>query len=291
MTSSDRRPDGRRQVPPHSYCLRSETRSGRTQSRRTGGRPGAGAAGPAGPASGTDGGLGAGDRARPAAIDDVPTARHPRTPWPGDPPGRGAPLRPRGRWCTSWARPTQRQAPLQRIARPALRRLVDQTTQNAHLSVLHGRDVLYLIEERAVGRPLLVTDVGVRLPAVLTASGLAMLARLPARQVRALYPDRASLVQRNERGPTSPTELRRLLIDVRARGFGVEDGSVTGRALVDRPCGHRSHWAPHRRRCHHLRRFDGRRAQATLAGRASSRGGRSAQPSAGRVGRGPAVPH
>ena len=60
----------------------------------------------------------------------------------------------------------QRQAPLQRIARPALHRLVDQTTQNAHLSVLHGRDVLYLIEERAVGRPLLVTDVGVRLPAV-----------------------------------------------------------------------------------------------------------------------------
>jgi DNA-binding IclR family transcriptional regulator len=121
----------------------------------------------------------------------------------------------------------QRQAPLQRIARPALHRLVEQTAQNAHLSVLHGRDVLYLIEERAVGRPLLVTDVGVRLPAVLTASGLAMLARLPARQVRALFPDRESLVQRNGRGPTSPTELRRMLVDVRARGFAAEEGSVT----------------------------------------------------------------
>ena len=93
--------------------------------------------------------------------------------------------------------------------------------------LLHGRDVLYLIEERAVGRPLLVTDVGVRLPAVLTASGLAMLARLPARQVRALFPDRASLVQRNGRGPAGPTELRRLLIDVRTRGFGMEEDSVT----------------------------------------------------------------
>ena len=121
----------------------------------------------------------------------------------------------------------QRQAPLQRIARPALHRLVDQTAQNAHLAVLHGRDVLYLIEERAVGRPLLVTDVGVRLPAPLTASGLAMLARLPARQVRALFPDRASLVQRNGRGPATPTELRRLLIDVRARGVAVEESSVT----------------------------------------------------------------
>jgi DNA-binding IclR family transcriptional regulator len=137
----------------------------------------------------------------------------------------------------------QRQAPLQRIARPALHRLVDQTTQNAHLSVLHGRDVLYLIEERAVGRPLLVTDVGVRLPAVVTASGLAMLARLPARQVRALFPDRASLVQRNGRGPTSPTELRRMLVDVRARGFAVEEDSVTEglSSVAHAVCDHTGH--------------------------------------------------
>ena len=43
----------------------------------------------------------------------------------------------------------QRQAPLQRVARPLLGRLVDTTTHNAHLAVLHGRDVLYVIEERA----------------------------------------------------------------------------------------------------------------------------------------------
>lgn len=121
----------------------------------------------------------------------------------------------------------QRQAPLQRIARPVLHRLVDHTTQNAHLSVLHGRDVLYLIEERAVGRALLVTDVGVRLPAALTASGLAMLARLTGRQVRALFPDPASLIQRDGRGPQTPTELRRLLTDVRQQGFAGEEGSVT----------------------------------------------------------------
>ena len=54
--------------------------------------------------------------------------------------------------------------------------------------MLHGADVLYVIEERAPGRPSLVTDVGVRLPAQLTASGLAMLAALPAAQVRALFP-------------------------------------------------------------------------------------------------------
>ena len=103
----------------------------------------------------------------------------------------------------------QRQAPLERMARGVMDRLVDATGHNAHLAVLHGRDVLYVIEQRAPGRPLLVTDVGVRLPAALTASGLAMLAALPAAQVRALYPDRAALVQRDGRGPTSTTQLRR----------------------------------------------------------------------------------
>src|SRR5665811_1840563 len=48
-----------------------------------------------------------------------------------------------------------RQAPLQRMARQLLLRLVDSTRHNAHLAVLHGRDVLYVIEERAPGRPLL----------------------------------------------------------------------------------------------------------------------------------------
>ncbi len=82
----------------------------------------------------------------------------------------------------------QRQAPLERMARGVMDRLVDTTGHSAHLAVLHGRDVLYVIEQRAPGRPHLVTDVGVRLPAALTASGMAMLAALPAAQVRALYP-------------------------------------------------------------------------------------------------------
>ena len=93
-----------------------------------------------------------------------------------------------------------RQAPLQRLARPILTRLVDETRHNAHFALLHGNDVLYLVEERAPRRPSLVSDVGVRLPAQLTASGLALLAALPAAQVRALYPSRSSFVLRHGRG-------------------------------------------------------------------------------------------
>jgi DNA-binding IclR family transcriptional regulator len=120
-----------------------------------------------------------------------------------------------------------RQAPLQRIARRPLVALVDRTGQSAHLAVLHGRDVLYVLEERAPGRPPLVTDVGVRLPAQLTASGRAMLAALPQAQVRALFPDRAAFVQRHDAGPTSPSALRSLLVETRQRGHAVEDGEVT----------------------------------------------------------------
>lgn len=121
----------------------------------------------------------------------------------------------------------ERQAPLARLARPVLDRLVQETTQNAHLAVLHGRDVYYVIEARAPGRRGLVTDVGVRLPATLTASGLAMLAQLPPAGVRAIFPDADALIQRNGLGPATPTDLRRLLSDVRHRGFAFEEDSIT----------------------------------------------------------------
>lgn len=121
----------------------------------------------------------------------------------------------------------QRQAPLARLARGTMRRLVDQCGRNAHFATLDGRDVIYLLEERAPGQPMLVTDVGVRLPGHLTASGLAMLAALPAPQVRALYPDRQSFTQRNGLGPQSLSELRGLLSRTRIAGHAREDGTVT----------------------------------------------------------------
>lgn len=120
-----------------------------------------------------------------------------------------------------------RQAPLARLARMPIARLVDATEQTAHLAILHGREVVYVLEERAPGRPPLVTDVGVRLPATLTASGRAILATLPAPQVRALFPDRAAFVDRHGHGPQTPTALRDLLTDTRTRGYALEDGEVT----------------------------------------------------------------
>lgn len=120
-----------------------------------------------------------------------------------------------------------RQEPLARLGRPLVAGLADRLGESAHLAVMSGRDVLYIVEERAVRRPALVTDVGVRLPAHLTATGRAMLAALPKVQVRALYPDASAFTERTGRGPQKPAELRELLRVVRQTGVATEDGEIT----------------------------------------------------------------
>ena len=120
-----------------------------------------------------------------------------------------------------------RQAPLQRLARMPLMTLVDRTGHSGHLAVLHGREVVYVLEERARGRAPLITDVGVRLPAQLTATGRAILAALPAAHVRALFSAPDAFVLRNDVGPASISGLRSLLTATRKRQYAEETDSVT----------------------------------------------------------------
>jgi len=103
--------------------------------------------------------------------------------------------------------------------------------------------VLSVLEDRAPGRPPLVTDVGVRLPAHLTASGRAILAHLPPAQVRALYPDRSAFVLRHGIGPATPSALRTVLSETRQRGYAIEAGEVTpGFASVAAPVLDHNHY-------------------------------------------------
>ncbi|SDJ83935.1 transcriptional regulator, IclR family [Lentzea albidocapillata subsp. violacea] len=129
-----------------------------------------------------------------------------------------------------------RHDPLERLARPLLRKLADRMEKVAHLGVLHGAEALYLVREQPRQPQSIVSDVGVRLPAHLTASGRAMLANLPPAQVRALLPSVASFVDRTGRGPHNLPALRRLLTLERRQGWSVEDGFVTaGFASVAAP--------------------------------------------------------
>jgi IclR family transcriptional regulator, acetate operon repressor len=123
-----------------------------------------------------------------------------------------------------------RHEPLELLARPILKRLVRTVNETAHLGVLHGAETLYLIKEQppVVRVPVtLVTEVGVRLPAHLTASGRSILAHLPAPQVRALFPSSDAFIDRTGRGPSSLPQLRRILSAERQRGWAEEDGMIT----------------------------------------------------------------
>lgn len=136
-----------------------------------------------------------------------------------------------------------RHDPREALARPLLIALADEVGQTAHLGVLQGVEVVYLLKEtprRRSDAPTLITGVGVHLPAATTASGRAMLAHLPAAQLRALMSSPDAFVRRTDRGPASLSSLRRVMARERARGFAVEDGEVmsgyasVAAAVIDR---------------------------------------------------------
>ena len=123
-----------------------------------------------------------------------------------------------------------RHEPLEHIARPILKRLVTAVGETAHLGILYGAESVYLLKEQpqTAGVPVtLVTDVGVRLPAHLTANGRSILAHLSAAQIRALFPSSAAFIHRTEHGPNSLAELRRILQTERAQGWAEEAGMIT----------------------------------------------------------------
>ena len=122
-----------------------------------------------------------------------------------------------------------RQAPLTRIGTPLLARLVDELGLSGHLSVPHGREVLYVIEQRAAGARPLISDVHVRLPMPLTASGRAILAAMPKAQVRALFPNRHAFEQwhGDDRDVLRYSRLRRVLDETITRGYALEVDSIS----------------------------------------------------------------
>lgn len=123
-----------------------------------------------------------------------------------------------------------RHEPLELLARPILKRLASATGETSHLGILHGAESLYLLKEHPPQRraPVtLVTDVGVRLPAHLTANGRSMLAHLSDSQVRALFPSAGAFIRRTDKGIGSLRELHELLRVEKAKGWALEDGLIT----------------------------------------------------------------
>ena len=122
-----------------------------------------------------------------------------------------------------------RHDPLERVAQPLLRQLVDQAKFPvvAHLGIVQGHETVYLLKEQSNQPVTLVTDVGVRLPAALTASGRSVLMHLPKSQVRAQLSARDAFVDRTGLGPRSLSALTALLAQERRLGYAEEDGFIT----------------------------------------------------------------
>lgn len=137
-----------------------------------------------------------------------------------------------------------RHQPIARVGRRVLERTVDAAGVSGHLAAMNGRDVVYIVEERAAHRPTLVTDVGVRLPAHLTATGRVMLAQMPPAHLRTLYaPGEQLTAMAFDGSPATTEQLTRLLGHVAADGVAWEHGDVsTGVSSVAAPVLDRAGW-------------------------------------------------
>ncbi|WP_342318606.1 IclR family transcriptional regulator [Corynebacterium mayonis] len=108
------------------------------------------------------------------------------------------------------------QQPLVRLAAKDLKAIASFVGGSTHLSRLAGSEIVYLHEARAPRAVSLVTEVGVRLPALSTASGRIMVAHLPEPEVKAIFSAsgeqrayrtvKAHLALARERGWDSETE-------------------------------------------------------------------------------------
>ena len=108
------------------------------------------------------------------------------------------------------------------ILRPAVQRLAEQINEVCHISVLDGSEILYIekIESNKAIQP--GTKVGMRLPALTTAMGRAMIAHeFPAYDVfRARFENK--LIPRTPNAPRDLDEEWKRICDARERGYGID---------------------------------------------------------------------
>lgn len=109
----------------------------------------------------------------------------------------------------------------------ACRRQPHIKDQTARVAVLDGLDVLYLARYDGTQPIRLTANIGDRFPAHCTATGKALMARLPAAALDERLRNKRQLIALTERSITDPSKLRAVLDEVRERGYAVDDEETT----------------------------------------------------------------
>src|SRR3546814_1855669 len=78
---------------------------------------------------------------------------------------------------------------LRTIARPYLQELSNATRESVHLSIRHGRDVVYIDKINCAHPVGTFTEVGGRAPAYAVSTGKALLSALPDDELRRFFTD------------------------------------------------------------------------------------------------------
>jgi IclR family KDG regulon transcriptional repressor len=115
---------------------------------------------------------------------------------------------------------------LDESARPVLRTLVQDLNQIAHLGVLDGTDIIYVMKQENESPVRLISAVGRRLPAHATALGKVLLGALKDEEIAQRYRGQ-NLPQLT---PVTVTSLEELMVRVRAareEGLSVDAGEST----------------------------------------------------------------
>jgi DNA-binding IclR family transcriptional regulator len=95
------------------------------------------------------------------------------------------------------------------------------------LAVLDGTDVLYLARHDGPQQVRLASDIGRRLPAVVTSLGKAMLASLPDDELERRLSQVQSMPRPTRRSHRTVNDLRRDIANIRDRGYAIDDEENT----------------------------------------------------------------
>ncbi|MFG2058447.1 IclR family transcriptional regulator [Micromonospora sp. NPDC048930] len=115
-----------------------------------------------------------------------------------------------------------RKVDLSSVAQPEMRALADELSMPVHIGVLDGASVVYVAKAATAGFIQFDTYPGKVSPFNLTALGRAIAAYLPEEELEALLP-RLVVGRGPGAGDSGPEAFRKLLKEVRSRGYAVED--------------------------------------------------------------------